>query len=99
GGVLLLLGMLCGFAWFQRSKLFGKLIERLRRTMGHRESAPEERVALETAIGRLYADRRTFIVACSFRLAAWLLGAFEVWLALRFMGVAAGPREALVLES
>ena len=98
-GVLLLVAMLAGFAWFQRSKLFGKLTERVLRWTRNRESAPEERAALETAIARLYADRRAFIAACAFRLAAWILGAFEVWLALRFMGVDAGPLEALVLES
>ena len=98
-GVLLLVAMLAGFAWFQRSKLFGKLTERARRWMGKGDSAPEERAALETAIARLYADRRAIMAACAFRLAAWILGAFEVWLVLRFMGVDAGPGEALVLES
>jgi putative membrane protein len=99
GGILVLVAILAGFAWFQRSRFFGKVTERLLGMMGARESAPEERAALERAIDRLYADRRAFIVACAFRLAAWTLGAFEVWIALRFMGMEAGPGEALVLES
>ena len=99
GGVLVLVAMLAGFAWFQRSRHFGKLTERFLGMMGDRESAPEDRAALETAIDRLYAARRSFIAACAFRLAGWILGAFEVWIALRFMGVDAGPGEALILES
>jgi putative membrane protein len=98
-GVAVLVGMVAGFARFQRSRLFRRLSERFLGLLGDVDDAARSGAAIEEAIRRLYADRRAFIAGCALRLGAWVLGAAEVWIALRFMGMEAGLREALILES
>ena len=59
----------------------------------------QETGGLDQAILGLY--RAPWAVALAFcaHLAAWLLGAAEIWIALRVLGHPAGPAEALVIES
>lgn len=83
----------------QRAGLF-RLMERLLLALARRlNSATLAAVSgLDEALCSL---SRTGIVARAgtVHLAAWIAGAGEVWLALRFMGYSIGPTEALVLES
>ena len=54
---------------------------------------------LDQAITGLYrAPRRVTLAFCA-HLAAWLLGAVEIWIALRVLGHPAGLAESLVIES
>lgn len=56
-------------------------------------------VALNHSVVRLYGRRRAVMIACGWRMFAWLLGAGEVWLALYFLGHPASLSDALILES
>lgn len=97
-GVLLLVGMLAGLVWFQRSRGFRRLVERIAGMLGEPEKAQERGAAFQSAIGGAYTGP-SFTACCVLRLIAWSLGAMEVWLALRFMGIAASPARAVILES
>ncbi|GAB4283858.1 MAG: hypothetical protein Kow0092_38510 [Deferrisomatales bacterium] len=54
---------------------------------------------LDREVGALYRRRRDLAVCFLWRLASWVLGAGEVWLALRLLGNPVGWADALVLES
>ncbi|MGH8502324.1 MAG: flippase-like domain-containing protein [Gammaproteobacteria bacterium] len=56
-------------------------------------------VALDRKVVALYRNQHAVLSACGWRLAGWLLGAGEVWLALWFLGHPVGIVEALILES
>lgn len=98
-GLLFLIGMLAGFAWFQRTRYFRRIIERVAGILGHREGAGDAAAALEAAIAGLYTTRGSFMTCCGYRLLAWVLGAIEVWIALRSMGMQVGLGHAVILES
>ena len=56
-------------------------------------------VEIDTAIRALYRDKRAFWAAMAWRVADWIAGAGEVWLAMYFLGKPVGFAEALILES
>ncbi len=47
----------------------------------------------------LYAARGRILTAIGTHLFGWVIGTFEVWIALRFMGYEVGFLEAIVIES
>jgi len=55
--------------------------------------------SLDRAVGELYRQRTRTLPSTGWRLAAWIAGAGEVWLALHFLGHPVGLGEALLLES
>jgi putative membrane protein len=54
---------------------------------------------LNAAIQVIYREPLALAQSAVWHLLSWALGAVEVWLALHFMGVAIGWREAFILES
>ena len=62
-------------------------------------TAPGSGIRLHESLQAIYANRPAIVVAFSLHELAWLLGAFETWIALRLMGVPVSPTEAVILES
>jgi putative membrane protein len=54
---------------------------------------------MHEAIRAIHRQPRALGIAAFWHFLGWMLGGFEVWLALHFMGVEVGPRQALILES
>lgn len=54
---------------------------------------------LHDGIHQLFAQPLALLRSFNAHLLSWLLGAFEIWLILHFLGVSLGAREALVIES
>lgn len=98
-GLLVLIGMLAGLAWFQRTRSFRRFIERAAGLLGDRKRADDAGSALEAALAGLHTARGPFTRCCCYWLLASVLGAIEVWIALRFMGMEAGLWHAVILES
>jgi putative membrane protein len=64
-----------------------------------RTTAPDSRIRLHESLQTIYANRPAIVVAFSLHELAWLLGAFETWIALWLIGVPISPIEAMILES
>jgi len=94
-------GLLLGFYLAQRGGLFLRLARALERLASGRDwlSLVGGAAALDGAIVALYRERRAFLACCLWRLAAWLAGVAEVWLALRFLGHPVSLVTAFILES
>lgn len=98
----LVLVALVAFVVMQRRGLFGGLARLSAATLGDGRwiSALRAKGArLDSAIDSLYSARRGLLVSGVLRLAAWLVGAGEIWLALHFFGHPVSLAEALMLES
>jgi putative membrane protein len=54
---------------------------------------------LHEAVVALYRQRRPILSSGGYHLLAWVLGGVETYAALRILGVAAGAREAIVIEA
>jgi putative membrane protein len=54
---------------------------------------------LDRAVGALYRQRRVILVSSLWRMAGWVVGAGEIWLALHFLGHPIGLGEAVLVES
>lgn len=54
---------------------------------------------LHEAIQAIHRNPLALAESASWHLLAWVIGSLEVWLALHFMGVAIGWRDAFILES
>ncbi len=54
---------------------------------------------LHDSIHRLFRQPLALLKSFNAHLLSWLLGAFEIWLILYFLGAGVAPREALVIES
>ena len=54
---------------------------------------------LHEAIQAIHRNPLALAESASWHLLAWMIGSLEVWLALHFMGVAIGWRDAFILES
>lgn len=89
------------FYLLQRRGMFGGLARFLSRVAGGR--AWLELVgggdALDAALDAIYRRRGPLVRAGALNLAAWILGAGEVWLAMYFLGAPVSLAEALLLES
>jgi len=55
--------------------------------------------AMDAWIGRLYGNRRAIPVSLVWHVLSWVLGASEIWLALRLLGHPVPLPTAVVLES
>lgn len=102
--VLGLLGMAVTIAVFlavQRRGMFGalsRLVARILRSGGW-SALSSNADALDAAIRHVYANRRRVATASGWHFLSWLLGAGEIWLALRFLGHPVGLGTAVVIES
>ncbi|MGD9601193.1 MAG: lysylphosphatidylglycerol synthase domain-containing protein [Gammaproteobacteria bacterium] len=54
---------------------------------------------LHDSIHRIFRQPQSLVMSFHAHLLSWLLGAFEIWLILHFLGADVGLREALVIES
>lgn len=95
---LLLLG---GFYVSQRRGLFSGLVGIFSRMAKGRAwvSAVGGAEALDNAIRAVYRQRWSVFANAAGQLAAWVVGAAEIWLALYFMGHPVSVADALLLES
>jgi putative membrane protein len=100
-GVAVGLLMLGGFYLFQRRGLFRGLVGMFSRmAKGHAwVAAVGGAEALDNAIRAVYRQRWSVFGNAAGQLAAWVLGAAEIWLALYFMGHQVSVADALLLES
>jgi len=90
-----------GFLAVQHRGIFGAtsgLIARLVRSDGW-SALSANATALDGAIRGFYADRRRLGSSGVWHVLSWLLGAGEIWLALRFLGHPVGLATAVVIES
>lgn len=89
-----------GFYAVQR---FGgaRLVERGLGALARRwpATAPSSDIRLHDSLQAIYANRPAIAAAFSLHELAWLLGAFETWIALWLMGVPVSATEAMILES
>jgi putative membrane protein len=93
--------LLSGFYVAQRRGLFGFVVAISKRFLGSPEWASASRGAamIDTDVMRLYKDRRTLAVSGCWHMAAWLLGVFEIWFALRILGHPVDIGTAFLFES
>ena len=100
-GILLSAAAASGFYLLQRRGLFGAMTALLPRILRSADwSALSSRAGeMDAWIGRLYTHRRVLAVSEAWHVASWLLGAGEIWLALRFLGHPVDLPTAVVLES
>jgi len=68
----------------------------LRGGLGHVMGAIEQ---VDRALLHIYRLPRTIITCLVLQLAAWTLGAVEIWLALYFLGAKSSPLDALIIEA
>ena len=99
-GLLASLSVLPAFFFAQRrgllhatEDLFIKLVDRFPAFQGSSLDG------LHDSIHRLFRQPLALLKSFNAHLLSWLLGAFEIWLILHFLGADASPREALVIES
>jgi glycosyltransferase 2 family protein len=88
---------------FYAGQRFGgaRLVERGLGALARRwpATAPGSDIRLHDSLQAMYADRPALAAAFSFHELAWLLGAFETWIALWLMGMPVSATEAIILES
>ena len=91
------------FAFYlaQRAGLFGSIARTVERIAGGRDwfQVAGSAARLDRSVTRLYRRRGPLARACGWRLAAWSLGAGEVWLALHFLGHPVALHDAFMLEA
>jgi putative membrane protein len=100
GFVLSALGA-AGFYFAQRRGLFGALAAILRRVFRSADGSAllEGADAIDAWIGRLYGFRRALVISEVWHVLSWVLGAGEIWLALRFLGHPVDWTTAIIIES
>ncbi len=92
--------LLLVFVVLQRRGLFGRLGGLgARLSRGRLAALADGGRSLDGALRAFYGDRRRLLACGGWRLLGWLLGAGQVWLTFRVLGVEAGAAAAFVLES
>jgi putative membrane protein len=100
-GVGIGLILVAGFYVFQRRGLFRSLMKLFARVAKGRDwvAAVGGAAALDKAIHDVYRQRWAVLANAAGQLAAWVIGAAEIWLALYFMENPISWGDALFLES
>ncbi len=100
GVVLGLLLVLLFFA-FQQRGMFSWLVNIVARVSKGRDwvNAVGGAEALDKAIRDIYRRKRILALNATGQMLAWTIGAFEIWLALYFMGYEISVGDAMLLES
>lgn len=93
--------MLAAFLAVQRRGLFGLAARLSERIIGgsSRRALTATAETFDVAVRQLYRARHGFVAACAWHFVAWVLGAVEVWMALRFLGHEVTLTTTLLLES
>jgi putative membrane protein len=99
-GVATMIALGAGFVVAQRSGAVGALVGVLNRLLAGRfELAHAQARGFDDALRATYARRGDISACFVWQLAAWLLGAGELWIALRFLGEPRGILDAIALEA
>jgi len=99
-GAGLMSTLLAGFYLAQRRGFFVTMAKGLGRMLGGAtEALTAGAASLDAEVRRLSRDRRRVTASAAMHLAGWVIGAGEVWLALRFLGHPVDLEQALLLES
>ncbi len=89
-----------GFYLVQQRGLFGGVTRLLQRVVGPLDARLVDGAeALDRENRRIYARRKDVLRSAFWLSAAWVLGTFEVWLALWLLGYPVSLLEALLIES
>jgi putative membrane protein len=97
-GAVVMAAAVAGFVTVQRRGMFQRVVGGVPR-LGGRTGLAERAGAVDAAVAALYATPRRLAVPAAWHMASWLLGAGEIWLALRFLDHPVGVLPALLLES
>ena len=89
------------FYWAQRRGLFGGLLRMAAKAFSARDwsASTAQADAIDAAVRALYRERRKVAASFALSFVGWLVGTFEVWLALRLLGHPVDWLDALLLES
>lgn len=99
-GVVAMIPLGAGFVLAQRAGALGALVRVLDRIFaGRLEHVHAKARDLDDALGALYARHRDVAACLGWQIAAWVLGAGELWLALRFLGAPRGLLDVVALEA
>ncbi len=99
-GIVAMIPLGVGFVLAQRARALGALVRVLDRIFaGRLEGAHAKARDVDDALGALYARHRDVGACLGWQLAAWVLGAGELWLALRFLGAPRGVLDVVALEA
>jgi putative membrane protein len=100
-GAAIMASLAAGFGVAQRRGVFG-LVARVggRFLRGADPGALSvEAAAIDARVARLWGERGLVARAAGWHLASWLVGAGEIWLALRYLGHPVDVRTAVLVES
>lgn len=99
-GLIIAVPALGGFFIAQRLGLFA-LVDRALREVARRRGGDGriEAIDLQGALGGLYADPRSLVIAGCIHFAGWVMGTFEIFVVLHQFGNHPSLGEAMVLES
>ena len=86
-----------GFVLAQRAGALTRILDRL--FAGRLGVARAQSLRFDQALGAMYARRRDVAACLAWQLAAWVLGAGEIWLALAFLGRHDSMLDAVVIEA
>jgi putative membrane protein len=96
--VALLLGVF--LVWAQHAGALGATTRMLDRLVASRlRNVVSGSLRLDASLRALYARRRDVGACLAWQLAAWVLGAGEIWLALHFLGQQRSVLDAIVIEA
>jgi putative membrane protein len=98
-GVVLFGALVALFYRWQRRGMFGFAARRLSAALGGRRWAMGNADAVDAAIAEVYERPAAVLLAGAFNFASWVLGAGEVWIAMRLFGHPVSVLDAFLLES
>jgi len=100
-GLLVTVATVAAFYLVQRRGVFGAMARALVRVLRSSDwaSLSSRAEAMDAWIDRLYRERRDVGVSEAWHVLSWLLGASEIWLALRLLGHPVSIATAVVIES
>src|SRR5207253_7008636 len=96
--VALVLGVF--LVWAQHAGALGAVTRMLDRLIANRlGNVLRGSLRLDASLRAVYARRRDVGACMAWQLAAWVLGAGEIWLALHFLGQQRSLLDAIVIEA
>jgi len=100
-GTAILFLLAAGFIVAQRLGMWRKMVGILAFIGGEKkfEALCGRAEALDRAVMEIYANRTALATSIAFRLAGWIAGVLEVWIALKVLDAPVGLAQAFMLES
>jgi putative membrane protein len=96
--VALVLGVV--LVWAQHAGTLGAMTRMLDRLVANRlRNVVSRSLRLDASLRAIYSRQRDVGACLAWQLAAWMLGAGEIWLALHFLGQQRSALEAIVIEA